>query len=94
MDEYAVYEQEKSTILRIFRKGGHYGEPFVLSIFVSYWGKWNDVALLEGLDKPLTGDQRRALVAYFSEKGVRQVKWDHHEKHICYDLVERKMRIE
>lgn len=94
MAEFSVYEQEKSSILRVFRSGAAYGEPFLFSLYVSYYGKHNSIALLEGLDREITGEQRRALVDHFSAKGVRQVKWDHKDKCMCYDTVERKLRIE
>lgn len=94
MDEYEVYEQEKFTILRLFHKGNKYGEPFVLALSVSYYGKYNTIAVLEGLDKTLTGAHRRAIAEYFAKKGVRQVKWDHKDKHICLDVVEQQLRIE
>ena len=46
MDEYEVYEQEKFTILRLFHKGNKYGEPFVLALSVSYYGKYNTIAVI------------------------------------------------
>lgn len=94
-----VIEQEKTSILRVFVDGNKYGDKFLLSLFCSYYGKYNETVILEGLDDKMTIRIKSAISEYFRKKGTKFIKWDHtnnrgQERHVCFETETGKMRFE
>lgn len=66
-----VHEEPLVSLIRIFEKDKKFGEPYLWSCVLLYYG--NDVVEIKGVDRTVTREMWKTLYNYFLNSTIKEV---------------------